>query len=317
MRHPESRYRSSIKPHGGGRPSLGIGTITVIAIVVLGAVVAYYAGAFEFLRLRRYESQETLQELWDNGRYEELISEAGQVLLKSPLDPAALVYGGFAYFYGGVAQVEEEERTPYMSEATILLRKALHLEYAPLQPEIHYVLGKTYYHRGTTYYDLVVRHLQRAVELGYEATDTFEYLALAYADIGEYEASATSLQAAIDRNPSDVLYLTLGEVYAEAGRHGNAISAFERAIAMSSDRVLTERARFALGEVLIDAARYDEAEAVLQEILDNNPESANAHFHLGNIYEARGNEEQARFQWREAFRIDPNHADALRKLQNN
>jgi superkiller protein 3 len=68
---------------------------------------------------------------------------------------------------------------------------------------------------------------------------------------------------------------------------------------------------------LIDAARYDEAEAVFREILDANPDSADAHYFLGNIFEARGDEEQARFQWREAFEIDPNHAEALRKLQNN
>lgn len=317
MRHPESRYRSSTRRRAGGRSRLPIGAIVVVVVVILAGVGAYYAGAFEFLSLRQFDNQAALQELWSSGRYEDLIAEAENVLDTTPLDPAALVYGGFAYFYGGLGQVDAEDRMRYLSRATVLMRKALHLDYAPLRAEIHYVLGKSYYHRGSSYYDLVIEHLQRAVEMGYEATDTYEYLALAYTDLGEYEASAQSLRTAIDRNPSDVLYFTLGEVYAQAGRYSQAISALETAIAMSSDRVLAERARFALGGALAEANRYDEAEAVYGEILDENADSADAHYHLGNIYEIRGSAEQARFHWREAFRLDPNHAEALRKLQNN
>ncbi|MFP4483533.1 MAG: tetratricopeptide repeat protein [Spirochaetaceae bacterium] len=294
-----------------------IGAIVVVAAVLLGAGGAYYAGAFEFLAMRRYDDQAALRQLWSSGRYEDLIEEAESVLDGTPLDPSALVYGGFAYFYGGLGQVDAEDRMRYLSRATVLMRKALHLDYAPLRAEIHYVLGKTYYHRGSSYHDLVIEHLQRAVEMGYEATDTYEYLALAYTDLGEYDASAQSLRTAIDRNPSDVLYFTLGEVQARAERYSQAISALETAIAMSSDRVLTERARFALGDVLTEAERYDEAEAVYREILDANPDSADAHYHIGNIHEIRGSAEQARFEWREAFRLDPNHAEALRKLQNN
>jgi tetratricopeptide (TPR) repeat protein len=317
MRQPESRYRSSSNRPADGRSRIRIGAITVVAVVLLGGIGAYYAGAFEFLSLRRFDNQEALLELWSNGRYEDLIAKAESVLNSSPLDPAGLVYGGFAYFYAGIGQVENEERVPYMSQSIQLLRKALHLEYAPLRPELHYVLGKAYYHQGSSYYDLVVEHLQRAGDLGYEATDMYEYLALAYADMGDYTAGAASLRRAIERDPSDVLYLTLGEVYADADEYSQAVSALQTAIAMSTDRVLTERARFALGEVFVEAERYEEAVAVYRSVLEENPESADAHYHLGNIYETRGNPEQARYEWREAFRIDPNHAEAIRKLQNN
>ncbi len=317
MRHPESRYRSSSNRSADGRSRIRIGAITVVAVILLGGIGAYYAGAFEFLSLREFDRQETLLELWNNGRYEELIAKAENLLSSSPLDPAGLVYGGFAYFYAGIGQVENAERMPYMSRAIELLRKTLHMEFAPLRPELHYVLGKAYYHQGSSYYDLVVRHLQQAVELGYEAGDMYEYLALAYADMGEYEAGANSLRRAIERDPSDVLYLALGEIYAEADQYSQAVSALETAIAMSTDRVLTEQARVALGNVLTEAKRYEEAEAVYRAILEENPESADAHYELGTIYETRGNPEQARYEWREAFRIDPNHAEAIRKLQNN
>lgn len=318
MRHPESRFRSSrSNRHTEGRSRFRVGTAVLGIVLVLGSVGAYYAGAFEFLSLRDYDNQTALQELWARERYEELIVDAEGVLETSPLDPAALVYGGFAYFYAGIGKVDAEKRMPYLDRATVLLRKALHLDYAPLAAELHYVLGKTYYHRGASYYDLVIDHLLQSTELGYQARDTYEYLALAHADMEEYQASAASLRAAIDMRPSDVLYLTLGEIYAEADRHEQAVAALETALAMSDDRVLEERARYSMGEVLVEAGRLDEAEELYRQILEVNPDAPDAHYHLGNIYEERGDAEQARFEWREAFRLDPNHAEAIRKLQNN
>ena len=52
-------------------------------------------------------------------------------------------------------------------------------------------------------------------------------------------------------------------------------------------------------------------------ILEENPRSADAHFYLGELFQERGETERARFEWREAFRIDPNHLEAIQRLQKN
>jgi tetratricopeptide (TPR) repeat protein len=177
------------------------------------------------------------------------------------------------------------------------------------------VLGKAYYHRGRFYYDLAVEHMARSVELGYSAEDTQEYLGMAYARLGRYEDSVESFSRALERNPSDLLYLTVADTYMEAGRHSRAESYLEDAIAATDDGFLTQRARFMLGEVYIQEGRLEAAQRQFELIIDSNAKSAEAHYQLGRVYDLMGDTERARYEWRETIRIDPNHAGALRSLQ--
>ena len=97
--------------------------------------------------------------------------------------------------------------------------------------------------------------------------------------------------------------------------YDQSLSFLRQTLRSSEDAVLIQDTRLRLAEVYILRESYDRAEEEVRRVLESNDRSADAHFFLGEILFAQGNEELARFQWREARRIDPNHADALVSLQ--
>ncbi|MFW5806213.1 MAG: tetratricopeptide repeat protein [Spirochaetota bacterium] len=311
--------RSGNRGRGFGVPAGGNARRIVIigGILAVLAIVFFQTHAFGLLRYSDVQERRELHDLWEEGRFEAIIERARQVLGETPLDESGLVLGGFAYFYEGVNQVAEEDKREYLKRAVVLLRKALVLRHTPLEEQVHYVLGKAYYHRGEFYYDLSVDHMQRAVEMGYVADDTYEYLGMAFAHLGRFEESVESFEAALERNPSALLQLTIAETYMKSGRHSEAEPYLREAMTAADDRFLEEQARFMLGEVYIEEDRLEEAEEQFEHIIDSNEKSAEAHYQLGRVYDLMGDEERARFEWRETIRIDANHAGALTSLQGN
>ena len=299
-------------PRGGARRFVIAGG----ALAVL-AIVFFQTEAFGLLRYGDVQERQQMHELWEQRRYDAIIERSSRVLEETPLDESALVLGGFSYFYDGVNQVSEEEKRSFIERSVVLLRKALVLRRTPLEPQVHYVLGKAYYHRGEFYYDLAVDHMQEAVEQGYVADDTYEYLGMSYANLGQFDRSVEAFSTALERNPSDLLYLTVAETYMKAGRHEEAESYLLEALEATDDDFLVQRARFMLGEVYVQEDQLDEAKKQFELIIDSNEKSAEAHYQLGRVYDLMGNTERARYEWRETIRIDPNHAGALTSLQGN
>jgi len=315
MAFSRSGYRArgfGASPRGGARRILIVGGLLAVL-----AIVFFQTQAFGLLRYSDVQERQEMHELWDQARYGAIIERTQQVLAETPLDESALVLGGFSYFYEGVNQVSEEDKRAYLDRSVVLLRKALVLRRTPLEGQVHYVLAKAYYHRGDFYYDLAVRHMRTSVDMGYVADDTHEYLGMAYAQLGRFEESVESFSAALDRTPSDLLYLTVAETYMKAGRHQRAETYLKDAMEATDDAFLVQRARFMLGEVYIQAGRLEDAAQQFELIVDSNAKSAEAHYQLGRVYDLMGDTVRARSQWRETIRIDPNHAGALTSLQGN
>ena len=118
-----------------------------------------------------------------------------------------------------------------------------------MEAEIHYVLGKTYFHRGQFFYDLAVEELGEAAERGLHREDMFEYLAVASVDLGEPEAAVEYLQEAIESSPKAILYHTLGATLLAMDRLNEAEDALQQAVRLSDDTVLLEQSRLTLGEI--------------------------------------------------------------------
>jgi tetratricopeptide (TPR) repeat protein len=226
----------------------------------------------------------------------------------------SLVLGGFARFYAGVNQVNVERKSQLIDESITYLRRAKLLPRTPMEAQVEYILGKAYYHKGPFFADLTVDHLENALAAGYDSGDTYEYLGLAYAQLGDLERSVTNFEIAAERQPTDLLYLTVAQTYQQLDDYTEAENYLRKAIAASEDDYMRYRARIELVEVLVVSEQFGPAERLLDQILEANPESADAHYYLGVVYDATGNPERARFEWREARRIDPNHVEALRRL---
>lgn len=70
-----------------------------------------------------------------------------------------------------------------------------------------------------------------------------------------------------------------------------------------------------LGRLLRRQRRLQEAVEVLQEAAGMSPSNAAIRFLLGDTLEAQGRHEQAAEQYRQVLQIDPNHAEARRRLE--
>lgn len=261
-------------------------------------------------------SQVNILELWNNGSYDEILANGREELKQSPLDSGTLVFSGFAAFHKGVAEISVEKKLPLINQSIILLRKALLLSDVPLQPQIHYILGKAYFHKGKFYSDLAIAHLTKAVELGYTAPDTNEYLGLSYSLVGRFPEAAHYFLKAVEKSPSDLLLWTLGQTYFQMQKYDEAIAKLRESISRTRDRALEQRCRFLLGEIFTKTKQYEAAQQEYMVILDKNPNSADAHFYLGELALLQGNKDAARTEWRRAFKIDPLHFNANQRLFN-
>jgi len=291
-----------------------------MTVIVLG-VIAAALGVFWIIvtlsnQVNTGPAQVNVLELWNNGSYDEILANAQQELAGHPLDPQTLIFSGFAAFHKGVAEDTIEKKLPLINQAIVSLRKVLLLPDVPLQPEIHYILGKSYFHKGKYYADLAIEHLLKAREMGYNATDMNEYLGLAYSLVGRFSEASNYFLKAVDTTPTDLLLWTLGQTYFQMQHYDDAVKYLRQSIAKTRERALEQRCRFLLGEIFTKTKQYDLAQTEYQTILDRNPNSADAHFYLGEIALAQGNKDSARAEWRKAFKIDPLHFNANQRLFN-
>lgn len=300
------------------RPSRPLPLVVLASLIVLGVIAAAVGVSVLVSRLTQSQgpSQVNVLELWNSGSYDEILANAKTELDRTPLHPEALVFSGFAAFHKGVAEVTVEKKLPLINQSIAALRKALLLPQPPLEPEIHYILGKAYFHKGKFFADLAVRHLLRARELGYDASDMNEYLGLSYSLVSRYTEAADYFLKAVEKAPTDLLLWTLGQTYYQLQKYDDAVGSLNQAIDKTKDKGLEQRCRFLLGEIYTKTKQYAAAQQEYLTILDKNANSADAHFYLGEIALAQGKKDAARVEWRKAFKIDPLHFNANQRLFN-
>lgn len=319
---PESRYQSSYKPRKQDRkPKLAL---LIFAVVLLLGLIA---GLF-FLLAPNGES-ETEEEaialspslesgdpqvLWKQAEYDQVIQWAEQTLEQDPFDVEGLIYHGMASFYHGIGQFTQEEQIPYFDQCITSLRRALVFEEIPLRPQVYYVLGKAYYHKGRYYSDLALHYLHASMDAGYEGEDSLEYLGLAYGEIEKYSDSLHYFVQAVEKRPSDILYLTIGQTYDKMDLDSEAESYLLRAISSTDELDIEQESRFLLGKIYMDQREFDQAETQYRKILEKDKRSADAYYYLGEIFEEQEHTVKARAEWRRCLEIDPSHYGALTKL---
>lgn len=315
---PGDRYSFSSfrrKPRRGPRGFTWV--VAVVALlIVIGGLVLLFRNRLPTL-LSKNVGGASLSVLWQGQQYSAINVRAAEILKSRPLDQSALLYDGLAFFYESVAASSIEAKLPLVNESIIYLRKALLVTEGTLAGTIDYVLGKAYYQKGKYYLDLCIEYLNRSIERGYHAPDTYEYLGLAYSDLGEYDKAALYFRKAVVQNPSDLLNYILAQTYYKANDPSQSEEYLTRTIRRaeeSKDSSLEARARFLLGRIYTDRNELAKAEEQYRKILELDPSSADAHYFLGNLYEREGDLVKARAEWRATLRIDPSHTGARLKL---
>ena len=260
-----------------------------------------------------------LLRLWNESEYEEVLRIAESVLSNDPLDGEALTFGGFARFYLGIQATDRADQLEHLHHAIVMLRRALHVPHAPLAAERDYVLAKAYFHRGDEYIDLSVYYMERSLLAGFDAADSRTYLGLGHAALEQHEQSVAWFERAIERaqpEEVDAVRIRTAESYIALGNFEAAGTVLQHVIETLEDEFLLLIARNLLASVLVRAERFDDAESLLNETLELFPQSADALYYMGIVYDETGRGVQARNLWRTAREIDPNHTDALMRLAN-
>ena len=127
-------------------------------------------------------------------------------------------------------------------------------------------------------------------------------------------AYAEALGAEGNLGPSSLLLLSIARSYLALGEFDNARAYLQRCIEISLDSRTVLSARLLLAEALRKAGDNAGAMQQLRAILDEEGDSAEAHFQMGELYALQGDTTRARAAWRLALRADPAHVMARTRL---
>lgn len=297
----------------GRRSFFSSGFFIIIAVILLLAFASlflvYARKSQTFL-----PSTTSLYKSWNSGDYQSTYDNCSLVLAKRPLDGTVLALHGFAAYYLYSGQNDPSVAQNYLMTAISSLRNAWYRVSHSEKPQIAYVLGKAYYQRGYYYADLSMKYLDYAKQAGCNYDDLAEFRGLTASVLGDYQTSIDALTEALAKKPSDILLYTLAKTYQKNNDAEKAKQYFSETIRTSQDELLQLKCRYELGTLLLAEKQLPEAQAEFESIIEKDPNSADAHYGLGVLYETQGDLIRARAEWRRALKINPAHAGARTKL---
>ena len=285
--------------------------IFIVLAVVIGLLIFFIGLQNRTVHLPFADEGVSYSEMWEKKQYAQIIEYGNTVLEKNPMDRNTLIFTGYAYFYQGISILDMEERGACMEKAVVLLRKALLTE-GRENTDVMYVLGKAYYHQGFYYCDLAVKYLNESLRRGCTSKDIYEYLGLAYSKLDMSDHAIENFEKSMEVNPSDVLILTLAQEYIKAGNFDKAGYYLDKA--GSDNAVLKEKKLLLQGQRRLGLKEYDKAIEYFDKVLELNPGSADAYYYIGEVYEAKGELQKAKAQWRKAYNLNPDHHKSKLKL---
>lgn len=317
MIYSSERNRSSQdsapgKSTGNAVLALSAAFVTIAAV----SVFFVFGGRLPSLGNTHDVTLEEVQQLWNEQRFEEIIGLTDRILTTEPLDGDALVFQGLAHYFLALELEGGEDTTDHLKRGISSLRRALVLPDTPHRTEVEYTLGLSYFERSEYYIDLAVEHLENAVDAGLETATVHEYLGLAYRELGDLDSSIQHFNDAIDIESRNVTHKALAETYYEQDRLDSAREHLDRVIAGSEEPQLVHEARILMGRIHLEEDRFEDAYRQFNVVLEENPNSAEANFYLGEYYHMQDESVRARAYWRNAVNIDSGHLEALRRLES-
>ncbi len=284
--------------------------VTLLLIAAGGILISFYFfGAYGKLKtlFNGNTEQRELRVLWNNQEYDKLISQCNEILKKDPLDTESLVFSGFAYFYKAISESSMEKKAPLLFNSIKRLRLAKLNKMGLLDGEVSYILAKSYFHLGRYYYDLAIKYFEDAIDKNFNANDVYEYLGLAYSQLGSPEKGIENYTKALEYKKSDVILLAIAKNYLQMNNLKKAKEYLVRTLNTTKDSTIEKKARFMIADIYMKEGELIRAEDEYKKIIDIDSKSADAHYYLGEVYRRMNYPVKARAEWREALKIDPNH----------
>ncbi len=199
---------------------------------------------------------------------------------------------------------------PENIERAIEIFEAL-LERDPHSAAAHAGLARAYWEKSRNtstggdpvFLDQAFAMAQEAVRLDGYLADARTSLGLTYFAKGQYGQAVEELEMALSLGPlhPDALY-GLGKVADAERKADDAEKYFQQAIDQRAAPIYLD----ALGSLLYDLGRYDEAEQTFLQSLEQAPDNVHALRNLGGVYYAQGRLDEAAAQFQSALKIHPN-----------
>jgi tetratricopeptide (TPR) repeat protein len=182
----------------------------------------------------------------------------------------------------------------YKSEAE------LYLEKASGETRAHYLLGKLHYSRGK----LEKAEKEFGAVLRSNPDNYSAHLHLGWLSYkkGDKESALGHYKKAARLNPADPLsVLSLAGLLEEMGARGKAIERYTEALSLPGIPLEEKRkACNSLSRLLVDAKRYESAEEVIKDGLEEFPDSGGLYYQWGIVLLSRGDKEAALDKLRKA-----------------
>jgi len=140
--------------------------------------------------------------------------------------------------------------------------------------------------------------LRQAVEIAPEDRDALAVVLATYRETDQLDEAAVFLEELIRRYPSVIeLRADLVTVYAALGRYDDVIEQLLHEYDQDPDH--RDHYAISAADWLQSLMRYDEAVGLLEQTLDEFPESSSLRLRLGHVLEASGDEDGALQTWSE------------------
>ena len=132
------------------------------------------------------------------------------------------------------------------------------------------------------------------------------YLAQLYSDQGAYDQAVELLKKIPESEMDAQTRSLLGLDYLQAGDFDNATAVYQRALAQEPDNLDVRRY---YAEALLRRGKTAEARAELQRVLKSDPEDGNSHLRLGQLDRQEGNFDSARKELERAKTLMPDNPE--------
>jgi tetratricopeptide (TPR) repeat protein len=271
-------------------------------------VDAQYVPAYVHLALAYQE-----QYAFDSASYAGRLSEALEVLQRAeaiaPADPTVQNTKGIVLYQAGnleQARTTLERASQLATEAGLTDRE---------RSTIQVNLGRTYRDLGQL--EQAQQAFRRAVVLDPSSATAHNNLGNVMFRLDDCAGAEFELSQAVSLAPTSLSAVSsLAIALFECGQVAESIPRFEQALQLDG-AVFAPPLFTYLARAYVDQGRLDEAVRRAQQGALLPPESAEAHYHLGKIYDARraqGDVEAARRAFERALELDPSFGPAREAL---
>lgn len=301
---------------------------TLIIVIVSCLILCFVSVLLYKLINSKINNSNTVQAMYENWNlntyesYQKVYDISAAILEKNAVHNAARTFHGYSAFILAESENSSERSQELLDEAIFNLRIALLNAKKQSISQIQYMLGRAYFYKNkaSSYYyyaDLAIKYLNLAQENSYKSDDIDLLKGLSYAQLNETEKSIASFTEALIVRESDSLLYDIAKQYYLNGQGSTAKQYLYRALQISSDENILINSHVMLGQIYTDEKKYEDAQKEFELVLENNQNSADAHYGLGVLYELQGDTAKARSEWRQCIKIQFNHPGATKKLSQN